>query len=54
MKRFLRVTNFGIFSKETLSKQDLLDVKSHFLEALIDTQEGKWYDAEANEWKPIQ
>ena len=43
-----------ISSKDEITSEDLARVKNRDYERLIDTQEGKWFDAENNEWKIIK
>lgn len=48
------MTSYGVFGKDEISKQDLIDVVQHIIEALIDTQTGTYFDAENNQWKAIE
>lgn len=54
MKRFLRITSLGVFGKEGITKQDLVDVLYHSIDSLVDTHENKYFDADNNQWKEIQ
>lgn len=53
MKRYIYEKFDEIKMTDVLDKQHLIDVKDRMSEFLIDTQEGKYFDAEENEWKEI-
>jgi hypothetical protein len=43
-----------IYGTNQLTREHLIAVKDRQSEYLIDTLEGKWFDAENNEWKDIK
>lgn len=58
MKRYL-IIKYWLYDKEivvttdTLEKKHLLDLKQRMCEAIIDLQNGTYFDAENNVWKEI-
>lgn len=54
MKRFLKITSYGVFNTDFIDRDDLARVKNKDYDYLIDTQEGKYFDAENNSWKDIE
>ena len=60
MKRYIIIgywkdyENGEISSKDEITREDLSNVKTKDYSRLIDTREGKWFDAENNEWKEIK
>lgn len=59
MKRYLIIKHYllnekGVVQTNELEKRYLLDLKERMCEAIIDTQNHTFFDAEANEWKEIK
>ena len=58
MKRYL-IIKYWLYEPEivvsidTIDKKHLLALKERECEAIIDTQNGTYFDAETNEWKTI-
>lgn len=42
-----------IYGTNQLTREHLIAVKERQSDFLVDVLEGKWFDAENNEWKPI-
>ena len=53
-KRYLRITSFGVFSKDIADQQDLLDTKEGRLITFIDTHLNTYYDGDKNSWEEIK
>jgi len=54
MKRYLKVTGYMVFQSDEISKRDLIDVKSGSIDWVIDTSNGKYFDAKENKWLEIK
>lgn len=56
MKRYLLIGGWEdeITSQEEITKDDLIALKNRRSDYIIDTKEGKYFDAKANEWKEIK
>jgi len=54
MKRYLRVTSYGIFAEDEIAKQNLADMLKSAIDVLVATENGIYFDPESNEWKKIQ
>lgn len=52
--KYLKITGEFIWGKNTLEKQDLVDVATSRIDALVDVEAGKQFDAKANEWVDIK
>jgi len=49
--RYLRVTPAGVFGKDHINKQDLLNVKDGTIDYLLDLSEMKYFNADENCWE---
>jgi len=58
MKRYLIVKYWlyndkGVAMVDQIEKKHLLEMKDGMVEAIIDTQNGTYFDPEVNDWKKI-
>lgn len=52
--RYLKITTGDmIWGTNNLTRDDLIRCKNGGYEAILDLQNGTYYDADANEWKEI-
>ena len=55
MKRYLLIGDYrGIQMKDAITKEDLIRLAQKYLDWVIDTAEGTYFDAASNEWKKIE
>lgn len=54
MEKYIIVLNYGAIRKDTLEKSDLVDAKKRYIDAIINTEDNTYFDAENNEWKKIK
>ncbi len=52
--KFIKATFYGVFGTDSLTKEDLVQAKNNKEYILINRITEEYFDAEANEWKPIQ
>ena len=52
--KFIKATYYGVFGTDNLTKEDLGRAKNDKDYILINRISEEYFDAEANEWKPIQ
>lgn len=51
---YVKIIGSMIIGKVEITKQDLIDVKQGYADALINLVEGTYYDADENDWKKIE
>ena len=52
--KFIKATVYGVFGTDNLTKEDLSRAKNDRDYILINRITEEYFDAEKNEWKPIQ
>lgn len=52
--RYLKITGNTIWGTNNLTKDDLVRLKNHGYDAIIDLEELKYFEAEENQWKNIE
>ena len=53
MKRFIKSMYDEVYSKDSVDRRDLIDIREGLAEFLIDVEEGKYFNAKENTWKEI-
>ena len=54
MKRYIKITSFGVFARDEIDKTDLLSVRDNRDVYIIDTQNQTYFSADENRWKPFE
>lgn len=52
--KYLKIMGSIVWGTNDLNKDDLGRLKQHNYDAIVDTEEGKTFDADSNKWKEIE
>lgn len=51
--KYLKISGSFVWGKNTVTKDDLIEIRKNIYDHLVNVEEGLYYDADKNEWLAI-